>query len=36
MKAIDVQIIFEVNAEGRPSALTLRQSGRDQRAPRVE
>jgi serine-type D-Ala-D-Ala carboxypeptidase/endopeptidase len=36
LKLVDAQISFEVNDQGRPTALVLHQNGRDQRAKRVE
>ena len=36
VKAVDAQITFETGAEGRATAATLHQNGRDQKAKRVE
>lgn len=36
LKAVDAQVTFEVDANGRATALVLHQFGADQRAPRVE
>jgi CubicO group peptidase (beta-lactamase class C family) len=36
LKVVDAQLTFEIDGQGRASAVVLRQGGRDQRAPRVE
>jgi len=36
LKVVDAQLTMEVDAQGRASAVTLHQFGRDQRAPRIE
>jgi D-alanyl-D-alanine-carboxypeptidase/D-alanyl-D-alanine-endopeptidase len=36
LKAVDAQITFETGADGRATAATLHQNGRDQKAKRVE
>jgi len=36
VKVVDAQLTMEVDAQGRATAVTLHQFGRDQRAPRIE
>jgi hypothetical protein len=36
LKAVDAQLTFQVDAQGRPTAVVLHQLGRDQRWPRLE
>jgi len=36
VKVVDAQLTMEVDAEGRATAVTLHQFGRDQRAPRID
>ena len=36
VKVVDAQLTIEVDAQGRTTAVTLHQFGRDQRAPRIE
>lgn len=36
LKAVDAQLTFETDAQGKATAVVLHQMGRDQRAPRVE
>ena len=36
LKVVDAQLTFEVEGQGRATAVVLRQNGRDQRAPRIE
>jgi hypothetical protein len=36
LKAVDAQVTFEVDANGRATTVVLHQAGRDMRAPRVE
>jgi serine-type D-Ala-D-Ala carboxypeptidase/endopeptidase len=36
LKVVDAQLTMEVDAQGRATAVTLHQFGRDQRAPRIE
>ena len=36
LKEVDATVTFDLDAEGTPAAIVVRQNGRDQRAPRVE